>query len=81
MTDEIPLIDQVLPRCGLKEKIPAAHCGASKCTAAKENVPENVKTGTMFGYVGDVNEVLHAVFKGEMVGGGESLSPYSDRCI
>lgn len=75
MTGEISLVGQVLPVGGLKEKILAAHRAGIKTIIAptanradiEENVPESVKTGIRFVYVEDVREVLHEVFRGEVV--------------
>ena len=75
MTGEISLVGMVLPLCGLKEKILAAHRAGIKTILApagnrqdiEENVPESVKTGIRFVYVENVEEVLHEVFKGEPV--------------
>jgi len=72
MTGEISLVGQVLPVGGLKEKILAAHrAGIKKILAPEanradieENVPESVKHGITFIYVGDVRQVLHEVFQG-----------------
>ncbi|KAF8837274.1 ATP-dependent protease La [Paxillus ammoniavirescens] len=75
MTGEISLVGQVLPVGGLKEKILAAHRAGIKTILApaanradiEDKVPESVKTGIRFVYVEDVREVLHEVFKGEVV--------------
>ena len=74
MTGEVSLVGVVLPVGGLKEKILAAHRAGIKTILApqsnqmdiEENVPESVKEGIRFVYVGDVREVLDEVFGKEL---------------
>src|SRR5208283_2449186 len=82
MTGEITLRGRVLPIGGLKEKVLAAHrAGIKRIVAPERNradldeVPEEVKRGIDFVFVGRMEQVIDAALEEKPVGRAKATPP------